>query len=70
MPTHHGSRLSVPAPSEKRVHSGLVSCLISMRDRSVLVICVSQRPHPECPCTRCGGLKNAPDAIPSVPMTS
>src|SRR6266567_5660075 len=54
------SRLSVPAPSE-RLHSGLPCCLISVRRRPVLVIPVSQRPHPRCPRWRCGGLKNAPD---------
>ena len=53
------SRLSVPAPSE-RLHSGLACCRISV-SRSVLVIPVSQRPHPGCPYRRCGRHKNAPD---------
>jgi hypothetical protein len=57
---HRRSRLSVPAPSEC-LHSGVPGCLISVRERSVLVISVSQRPHPRCPDRRCGGLKNTPD---------
>jgi hypothetical protein len=58
---HSLSRLSVPAPSE-RLHSGLPCCLISVRRRPVLVMSVSQYPHPGCPHTRrCGRLKNAPD---------
>src|SRR5262249_46270548 len=55
-----GERLSVPAPSEC-LHSGLPCCLISVRRRSVLVIPISQRPHPGCPRRRFCYLKNAPD---------
>src|SRR5262249_43446766 len=58
---HCRSRLSVPAPSEC-LHSGLPCCLISVRRRSVLVIPISQRPHPGCPRRRFCFLKNAPDA--------
>src|SRR6266508_6257298 len=52
--------LSSPTFSE-RGHGGLARGLIAVRGRSVLVIPVSQRPHPWCPRRRCGGLKNAPD---------
>src|SRR5262249_21662662 len=46
----------------KCLHSGLPRCLTSVRGRSVLVIPVSQRPHPGCSNSRrCGGLKIAPD---------
>jgi hypothetical protein len=35
--------------------------LIAVRGRPVLVMTVSQRPHPGCPYRRCGRLKDAPD---------
>jgi hypothetical protein len=57
---HRRSRLSVPAPSEC-LHSGVPGCRISVRERSVLVIPVSERSQPGCPDRRCGRLKNAPD---------
>jgi hypothetical protein len=63
------SPLSVPAPSEC-VHCRVPCCLISVRRRSVLVIPVSQRPHPGCPHRRFDGLKNAPDDKSVAPMTS
>ena len=56
------ARSVVPAPGEC-LHSAVPCCLISVRRRSVLVIPVSQCPHPGCPHRRCGGLKNDDVAI-------
>ena len=67
---HRRSRLSVPAPSEC-LHSGVPGCRISVRERSVLVIPVSERPHPGVPTGDVVALKILrPMTIPSGPMTS
>jgi hypothetical protein len=44
--------------------NGLSCCLVSVRWRSVLVVPISDSPHPGRPCRRCGSHKNAPDDSP------